>query len=94
MCCDRRCLWLGLKWVGSQFEGGFACGFGVVVFVEYIGIGTGKVRVRGGQINNGDHGCGESGKLWKVKRWSSGEGARRNGGSGDQRAFMVSHIFL
>jgi hypothetical protein len=43
-CCDR--LWLGLQWVGLQFEGGFACEFGVVVFVEVIGIGT--VRVHGG----------------------------------------------
>jgi hypothetical protein len=42
-CCDRRCLCVGLQWVGLQFVGGYAGEFGVVVFVEYVGIG--KVNV-------------------------------------------------
>jgi hypothetical protein len=35
-------------------------------------------------------GCGGSGKLWKVKWRSSEVGTRRNGGSGDLEAVMVS----
>jgi hypothetical protein len=34
-----RCLCVGLQWVGLQFVGGFAGEFGVLVFVEYVGIG-------------------------------------------------------
>jgi len=44
--------------------GGLACEFGVVVFVEYVGIGKVSVCSRG--TSHGDHGCGGSGKLWKV----------------------------
>ncbi len=72
--------------------GGFTGEFGVVVFVEYIGIG--KVSVCSQVTNHGDHECGGSGKLWKVKWRSSEVGTRRNGGSGDLEAVMVSHFFL
>jgi hypothetical protein len=89
-CCDRRCLCVGLQWVGLQFVGGFAGEFGVVVFVEFVGIGKVSVCSRG--TNHGDHGCGGRGKLWKVKWWSSEVGMRRNGGSGDLEVVMVSRI--
>ncbi len=56
---------MGSQWVGLQFVGGFAGEFGVVVFVEYVGIGKVSVCSRG--MNHGDHGCGGSGKLLKVK---------------------------
>jgi hypothetical protein len=87
-CCDRRCLCVGLQWVGLQFVGGFAGEFGVVVFVEYVGVG--KVSVCSWGTNHGDHGCGGCGKLWKVKWRSSEVGMRRNGGGGDLEAVMVS----
>jgi hypothetical protein len=83
---------VGLQWVGSQFVGGFACEFGVVVLVEYIGIGKVSVCSRG--TSHGDYGCHGSGKLWKVKWQSSGGGAWRNGGSGDLEAVMVGRIFF
>ena len=66
---------MGLQWVGLQFVGGFPGEFGVVFFVEYVGIGKVSVCSRG--MSHGDHGCGGSGKLWKVKwrrvRWQRGE---------------------
>ncbi len=44
--------------------------------------------------NHGDHRCGGSGKLWKVKWQSGGVGKGRNGGSGDLEAVMVSQFFF
>ncbi len=66
--------------------------FGVVVYVEYVGIG--KISVCRWGTKHGDHECGGSGKLWKVKWWSSEVGMRRNGGSGDLEAVMVIRIFF
>ncbi len=71
--------------------GGFAGEFGVVVFVEYVGISNVSVCSRG--TNHGNHVCGGSGNLWKVKWRSSEVGTMRNGGRGDLEAVMVSHFF-
>jgi hypothetical protein len=83
---------VGLQWVGSQFVGGFAGKFRVMVFVKYVEIG--KVSVCSWGMNHGDHRCGGSGKLWKVKWRSSEMGTRRNGGRGDLEAVMVRQFFL
>ncbi len=91
-CCDRKCLCVGSQWVGLQFVGGFASEFGVVVFVEYVEIGKVSVCSRG--RSHGDHGCGGSGKLWKIKWRSSEVGTQRNGGSGDLKAVMISRFFF
>jgi hypothetical protein len=53
-----------------------------------------KVSVCNRGMNHGDHGCCGSGKLLKVKWWSSEGGAWRNKGSGDLEAVMVSCIFF
>ncbi len=83
---------MGFQWAGLQFVGGFAGEFGVVVFVDYVGIGKVSVCRRG--MSHGDHGYGGSGKLWKVKWRSSEVGTRRNGGSGDLEVVMVSRFFF
>ncbi len=63
-----------------------------MVLVEYVGINKVGVHSRG--TNNGYCGCCRSGKLWKVKWWSSGEGVQRNGGSRNQGVMMMSRIFF
>jgi hypothetical protein len=63
-----------------------------VVFVEFVGIGKVSVCSRG--MSHGDHGCGGSGKLWKVKWRRSEVATRRNGGSSDLEAVMVRRFCL